>query len=190
MIDTKMKEGFKLFSVVIPAYNCESTISLAVDSVMKQTRLDLIEEIIIINDGSTDNTDAIIKKLKESNDLIRYYKQENKGAASARNIGIKNAYGEWIALLDADDAWRNNKIERQYDVISNNPEIVFLGSHYPIKFIRTKYTSGLHKVNAKQLCIRYMPTTPSVIFRKETGINLGLYNENMRYTEDINFFQR
>lgn len=181
-----------MFSVVIPAYNCEATIRKSIQSVFGQSRIDLIREIIVVNDGSTDNTEKVVLEAKEEDaqGLIKYFGQENKGAAAARNMGIKLAEASWIALLDADDAWKKNKIERQYETICQNPEIVFLGCHYPMKFIFKKYTEGLHKITARQLCLRYMPTTPSVVFKKEAGMELGLYNETMRYCEDINFFQK
>ena len=110
-----------MFSVVIPAYNCEKTIERVLDSVMAQTRFDLITEIIVINDGSTDNTDAIIKdyiKRKQGN-KINYIIQENHGVSYTRNKGIRIAEGEWIALLDSDDIWNPVKIERQYEVIES-----------------------------------------------------------------------
>ena len=181
-----------MFSVVIPAYNCSKTIKRVLDSVFSQTRKDLIEEIIIINDGSTDSTDQVIKDYmdKRKGIEIQYELQSNHGASYTRNKAIRKAKGEWIALLDADDIWLANKIERQSEIINRMPDMVFLGSHYPVKFIFRRHKSGLYKLSAKLLCIRSMPTTPSVVFKKEIGIELGLYNERMRYCEDINFFQK
>lgn len=181
-----------MFSVVIPAYNCEKTIVRVVDSVKNQTRKDLIEEIIIVNDGSIDNTDLVIKNyIEENKDLpIKYFSQTNHGVSYTRNYGIKVALAEWIALLDADDLWLPNKIERQYEIVKEKPEIVFLGSSYPFYKGFKKYTNGLYKLSAKELCIRSVPVTPSVIFLKRVGVELGLFDENMRYSEDINFFQK
>lgn len=180
-----------MFSVVIPAYNCEKTIERVLDSVMAQTRFDLITEIIVINDGSTDNTDAVIKdyiKRKPGN-KINYIIQENHGVSYTRNKGIRIAEGEWIALLDSDDVWNPVKIERQYEVIASNQDIKFLGCQYPLKVLLKKRT-GLVKLTPKELCLRSMPTTPSVVFERKAGVELGLYNESMRYSEDINFFQK
>lgn len=179
-----------MFSVIIPAYNCEGTICRVLDSVKGQTRFDLIEEIIIINDGSKDNTNKVIKEYiyKNPNLNIKYEIQDNHGVSYTRNRGIKEAKGEWIALLDSDDLWKEEKIERQYNILMDHPEIVFLGATYPLKFILKK--KGLYKVSANELCIRSCPSTPSVIFKKSVGFELGLFDESRKYTEDIQFFQK
>ena len=179
------------FSVVIPAYNCENTIERTLDSVKKQTRLDLISEVIIINDGSIDDTELIIKEyIKKNNKMeIRYIRQENKGVSYARNKGIRMAKGTWIALLDSDDEWSLRKIEVQYNILSNNSDIKFLGSAYPLRFLLIK-KNGLYKVNPFELCIRSTPMTPTVVFEKETGMKFGLFDENRKFSEDIQFFQK
>ena len=113
-----------MFSVVIPAYNCEKTIECVIESVLSQTAFDLIDEVVIINDGSTDGTENIIKNLienKKLGDLIHYVYQENHGVSYTRNKGIELAKAEWIALLDSDDIWLSNKIERQAEVINKIP---------------------------------------------------------------------
>lgn len=180
-----------MFSVVIPAYNCEKTIIQTLESVANQTRIDLIEEIIIINDGSSDSTENVIHKYIADNKnlTIRYYKQDNHGVSYTRNKAINLANAEWIALLDSDDIWLSNKIERQYENIMDNPKIVFWGSWYPLKILFRNRT-GLCKLSAKELCIRNMPNTPSVVFKKDVGVELGLFDINMKYCEDINFFQK
>lgn len=180
-----------MFSVVIPAYNSESTIELSIKSVLSQSRIDLIEEIIVIDDGSTDNTSEKVRSFKEEIEtgFIRYIRQNNAGASTARNRGIRLAKAEWIALLDADDIWLDNKIERQFSVLDDNPNIFFLGSHYPLKVL-FKERHGLVKLSAKDLCIRSMPYTPSVVFKKEVGMELGLFNEKEKYCEDAEFFQQ
>ena len=119
-----------------------------------------------------------------------YIYQENKGVSATRNRGIRIAKAEWIALLDSDDIWKKEKIERQYEVIMKSKDMIFLGSSYPGFGGFKKYLSGVIKVTPRQLCIRSIPSTPSVVFRKEDGIKLGLFNEERRYGEDIAFFQK
>ena len=180
-----------MFSVVIPAHNCAKTVTQVLDSVKNQTRADLIEEIIIINDGSTDETAAVISQYvaKHPTMPIVFMNQENLGASATRNKAIRMAKAEWIALLDADDLWMSHKIERQYDLIKRYEDMVFLGAYTPLKFWWKKHT-GLYKLNAKELCVRNMPTTPSVVFKKNVGIVHGLFKEDMHYCEDMNFFQK
>ncbi len=178
-----------MFSVVIPAYNCSKSIECVLDSVFSQTRLDLIEEIILINDGSSDLTDSVICnyiKEKDCDKLIKYLVQKNHGVSFTRNRGIRMAKAQWIALLDSDDTWHCDKIEKQYREISRNEDIVFLGADGRFK----TDNNDLIKLNAKKLCLKSTPVTPSVIFKKDVGIKYGLFDEKMKYSEDINFFQK
>lgn len=110
-------------SVIIPTYNYAQYIKQAIDSVLSQTFRDL--EIIVVDDGSTDNTREI---LQGYGDKIKYFYQENKGISKARNLAISKATGEYIALLDADDVWLPIKLERQLDIIENNPDLGFVCS--------------------------------------------------------------
>lgn len=179
-----------MFSVVIPTYNSEKTIQIAVESVLNQTRIDLIDEIIIVDDGSTDNTVDLVNRIKNECQIdINIIKQVNSGPSKARNNGIKNAKSKWIALLDSDDKWTIHKIEKQAAIIEDNKNISFLGAQKPLKILFKEY-NGLVKLSPKDVCIRSMPNCSSVIFTKESAINFGLFNENMKYGEDQNFFQK
>jgi glycosyltransferase involved in cell wall biosynthesis len=101
-------------SVVIPAYNAERTISETLTSVRNQTHADL--EIILVDDGSQDQTVAIARAHAKDDTRIRILEQQNAGVAAARNAGIAASTGEFIAPLDADDLWHPTKIERQLEV--------------------------------------------------------------------------
>ncbi len=107
-------------SVVIPVYNCERTIAAAVDSAFAQ-RFDGGFEVIVVNDGSTDDTRAALEKF---GDRIRVIEQENAGVAAARNAGIREAAGEYIALLDGDDTWTEDKLAKTVVVLEQNPACV------------------------------------------------------------------
>ena len=110
-------------SVIIPVYNREKTIVNCVNSILNQTYLP--KEIIIVDDGSTDNTIISIEGIENSIiNLIALNK--NKGAQHARNIGVKNSKSEWIAFLDSDDTWINNKLERQIEIIEANGRKPFI----------------------------------------------------------------
>lgn len=91
-----------LFSVIIPVYNRENCVHLAIDSVRKQEYENW--ELILIDDGSTDQTDLVCREYAEQDLRIRYFRKENGGVSSARNLGIQNSQGEYILFLDSDDS--------------------------------------------------------------------------------------
>src|SRR5687768_13986927 len=100
-----------LVSVIMPAYNVEKFIQQSIDSVLGQTFSSW--ELIIIDDGSTDNTVPIVEENQARTDKILLIRQENKKQAAARNAGLRIAKGRWIAFLDSDDIWLPNKLEVQ-----------------------------------------------------------------------------
>jgi glycosyltransferase involved in cell wall biosynthesis len=114
-----------LVSVVIPAYKCADVISSAIESVFSQTYRNY--ELIVIDDGSPDNTAEVINKYRER---VRYIYQKNGGVSKARNTGIINSTGTYIALLDADDVWNKTKLEIQMRLFEKHPEIGLLCSAF------------------------------------------------------------
>ncbi len=104
-------------SVIIPTYNRAHLIERSVKSVLNQTYKNL--EVIVVDDGSKDNTEEIIKSIND--DRIIYYKQENGGAAKARNTGVNLATADYIAFHDSDDCWREDKLEKQMKYFLENP---------------------------------------------------------------------
>lgn len=111
-------------SVIIPAYQHGQCIVEAVESVMAQTFRDF--EIIVINDGCTDNTEEVLRPYVEKN-LIRYFHQENQGISATRNRGLSLATGEFVAYLDDDDVWPPDKLEWQVDALQNSKALVVGG---------------------------------------------------------------
>lgn len=105
-------------SVIIPAYNAESTIKRAIDSVLAQSRP--ADEIIVIDDGSTDGTAELVRSY---GDVIRYFYQKNTGLSGAMNYGIEKATGDWIGFLDADDEWLPKLVQSHIELIDRNPEV-------------------------------------------------------------------
>lgn len=105
-------------SVVIPTYNYGRFIGEAIESVLKQTLP--VFEVIVVDDGSSDNTEEVVTKFGER---IKYIRQKNGGVGAARNTGIKNSAGDFIAFLDADDLWLPKKIEQQLQLFQTDGEI-------------------------------------------------------------------
>ena len=108
-----------LISVVIPTYNRGHLIRKCIESVLAQTYKDI--EVIVVDDGSTDNTKEVIKGI--SDNRVRYLYQKNQGACVARNLGIESAKGEYIAFQDSDDEWLPDKLEKQNEILERNPDI-------------------------------------------------------------------
>lgn len=112
-------------SVVIPAYNAEKCLGETLASVLAQTRP--ADEILVIDDGSQDDTEKIAKSFGSS---IRYIRQANQGIAGARNTGIREARSEWIALLDHDDLMLPDKLQKQMSIIESHPELSVVYSSF------------------------------------------------------------
>ncbi len=108
-------------SVIIPAYNAAKTVEDTINSVLNQTFDDF--ELIVIDDGSTDNTVEIINRLANTDNRIRVYRNgKNCGVSYSRNFGVENANSDWIAFIDSDDIWTEDKLQKQLKFIEENPE--------------------------------------------------------------------
>ena len=107
----------ELVSIIMPSYNTGKFIQETINSVKNQTYNNW--ELIIVDDGSTDNTDEVVRAIKD--DRIKYIKNKvNKGAAISRNIALREAKGKWIAFLDSDDLWKEDKLEKQIKFMEDN----------------------------------------------------------------------
>ena len=124
-MDENKQEQIYHVSVVIPAYNSGAVIGRAVESVLAQTRP--ADEIIVVDDGSTDDTGQEVKRY---GDKVCYIRQENAGASVARNTGVEAALYEWIAFLDADDEWLTDKLKLQVEHLERNPELLWTTANF------------------------------------------------------------
>ncbi|MEA3500414.1 MAG: glycosyltransferase, partial [Candidatus Marinimicrobia bacterium] len=177
-------------SVIIPVFNRENTISRAIDSVLNQTYKPL--EIIVVDDGSTDKTDDI---LKSYSDKIKVIHQKNSGVSAARNNGIKNSVGKWIALLDSDDEWLPNKLQLEVDYINKNHRINILqteeiwirdGRRVNPKKYHKKISGDIFK-KSLELCL----VSPSaVIFKRSLFDEIGDFDEELPVCEDYDYWLR
>lgn len=179
-------------SVVIPAYNCENSIIRCLNSVFNQTRLNLIKEVIIVNDGSQDNTDKIIKNIKKPPVNLQIINQENRGVSCARNIGINQASGEWIAFLDSDDEWIESKLEIQEKVIDEF-DVFMVGGNISGKVQKVGLFNTSVKevinVNTEDMLIRSFPQTSTVLVKSIVFKELK-FDEKQSFSEDLNLFTK
>jgi uncharacterized protein (DUF1919 family) len=174
-----------LVSVIIPVYNGVNFLTQAVNHVLEQNYRPL--EIIVIDDGSTDNTAAIAAQLK---DKIRYFHQKNSGPASARNFGIQQAEGNVIAFLDVDDLWSVNKLELQVSFLANHPETDIVQGMIVKQVIETNQLNiNDYSILETSLPYHYI-NLGSAIYRKSVFWEVGLFDETMRFSEDVDWFVR
>ena len=180
-------------SVIIPYYDRQETIIRCLKSVINQTYKDF--EIILIDDGSTDNTHRIVDDYFESkSDInITHVYQENSGPSKARNFGIKLAKGEYIAFLDSDDSWKKDKLKIQIEFLNKNRDVIILGSDFDF-FNReiVKHFNYKFKLSDfyKMLYINFFILPTVIVKRKLFLNNKYLFNESQRYAEDQLFFLR
>jgi len=128
-------------SVIMPAYNAERTIASSIDSVKQQTYTDW--ELIVIDDASADMTVQVVRKAAQEDSRIRLYLNENNvGIAGSRNFGIQQARGNWIAFLDSDDRWHEDKLQKQLDFIeAMSAKVSYTGTAYVNEAgVRSGYT--------------------------------------------------
>lgn len=125
MTKTALKQN--LISVIIPAYNAQNYISLAVESILNQTYKDI--EVIVVNDGSTDNTLNILKNLEKTDSRLKVINfPENKGLTAALNAAIEEAEGQYMARMDADDISLSRRLEKQIKYLKEHPSVIAVGT--------------------------------------------------------------
>lgn len=194
MQNISLNQFNRCVSVILPTYNRGALITDALESVRRQTSFRLVKQIIVINDGSTDNTIEIITQymLTHPEMPIKIINQANLGVSSARNTGMKVANGKWIAFLDSDDEWVSNKLERQFEVIFKNPYIDFLGTGYDDTelWILWKHIRTLYRVNYRDILIKCFPVTPSIVMKKTIFENIGGFEETSKYAEDLQYWMK
>jgi glycosyltransferase involved in cell wall biosynthesis len=178
-------------SVVIPLFNNEKTIAQVLESVRRQTAVNEIKEVVVVNDGSTDGSRGIVERYAAAHDdiAIRLINKDNGGVSAARNDGVKAARGEWISFLDADDLWLPNKIACQCDIIKDHPEIDFLGCNYddiPLRILGRKI-EDLYRVKVKDLCLKTFPSPSCILVEKNVFEKVGGFEEGVSHMEDASF---
>jgi len=186
-------------SVIIPTYNRSKYVTKAIDSVLAQTYKD--NEIIVIDDGSTDDTRNVLAPYM---DHISYFYQENAGVSVARNNGIKIARGEWIAFLDSDDEWFNDKLSVQMNFIARYPFVVAHSVNIDLsdyespgqtsfshcRFLPTSYEQIIENPFRHHLQYSTTMMPSGIICKKKAAIKVGLFDESLSISEDYDFMCR
>ncbi|MDZ8188160.1 MAG: glycosyltransferase family A protein [Nostoc sp. ChiSLP02] len=173
-----------LVSVIIPVYNCNQYLAQAIESVLSQTYQPI--EIIVVDDGSTDNSAEVAKHYAP---LIRYCFQSNAGSGAARNRGIELAQGEFFAFLDADDLWVKDKLMHQMAAFNNNSEL-----HIVFGQVKQFHSPELDEAfKAKIHCpAELMPgTIPSaLLMKREAFFHVGRFEVNWQVVEFASWYMR
>jgi glycosyltransferase involved in cell wall biosynthesis len=193
------KNGMARVSAIVPAYNAAHYLPTSIKSVMDQTYTDW--ELVIVDDGSTDGTRELVASYAaQLGDKLRYVHQPNKGLPAARNTGIRNASGELMALLDADDIWLPARLERSVAAMDVDPAIGIVHGRFervnvegspvgqtqpvfPLKYMSGMIADHLYTRRIHLACA-------TVTFRKACIEKAGWFDETMRATEDRDLWFR
>ncbi len=177
-------------SVIIPTYNRVHTLPRALDSVLAQTQP--ADEIIVIDDGSIDNTVELVQHRYSS---VKLMQQSNRGVSAARNSGIMASSGDWVALLDSDDEWLPHKLEKQLALLSQQPQHKII--HSDEIWIRNGVRVNQMKKHRKKggwifnECLPLCVISPSAaIIRRTIFDEIGLFDETLPACEDYDLWLR
>lgn len=182
----------KPISVIIPTYNRSKSILRSIQSVIDQTYP--VDEIIIADDGSTDDTKDVLASIKDAR--VKFCSlPENRGAGGARNYGVSKARNEIIAFHDSDDEWHVDKIEKQMAIFESHPECGLIYTAYRMHLVYgiEHIVPDLNKVDElsgdifANLLVRNTIGAPTVLMRKSIFEEVGGFDEKMRSLEDWDF---
>ena len=180
-----------MISVVIPLYNKEKSISTTLESVIAQTYTDF--EIVIVDDGSTDKSAEVVRSIKD--ERIVLISQKNQGVSAARNTGIMEAKGDYVAFLDGDDLWHPEYLETLHRLIIDFPEATIYGIGYS-KTDGKEFPINVEKRNRRGIIETPWDNYPgywtgsSSSSSRELLIKAGLFDIRMTHGEDIDMWWR
>jgi glycosyltransferase involved in cell wall biosynthesis len=179
-------------SVVIPTYNSAAFLREAIQSVLGQTYDDF--EIVVVDDGSTDNTESVVHSF---GDQVCYMKQQNQGAGAARNHGIKRSRGKYVAFLDADDLWLPGKLGEQIAVLDQDPKLGLVYSDWAVmteqgeaepSYLRDQPAAGGYVFNELVQCGFIL--TSGTIVRRSCLEDVGFFDETLSIAQDYDLWLR
>jgi glycosyltransferase involved in cell wall biosynthesis len=179
-------------SVVIPAYNASRYIAETIESVLQQTLP--ADEVLVLDDGSTDETASIAEQFGPP---VRVIRRPNSRVAATRNAGIQEAVSEWIGFIDADDLWESSKLERQMEELSRHPgaDVCYTGRRLLIQNEETAQLGEVVRVppaaQIRESLFRQTSFLPSsVLIRRSTVMAVGWFDTQCTYVEDWDLWLR
>jgi glycosyltransferase involved in cell wall biosynthesis len=183
-----------VITVLMSCYNAEAWLPEAIDSVLSQTYRNF--EFILIDDGSQDNTLAVLQDYEKSDDRIKVITKVNTGLSDSLNVGLNQAVGEWLARIDADDICEPTRLEKQLSFVQANPEVVLLGTGFleidaagqPLK---AHQYPAKHKLltNHLETLKRFFPHS-SAFYRTKVAQHVGGYNKRYVTAQDWDLWLR
>jgi len=187
-------------SVVITCHDEERTIEQAVRSVEAQTAFDSVDEIVVVNDGSRDASEVVLEQLAREIEKLRIVEMPGLGQSAARNRGVCEANGEFVAILDGDDFWTPEKLERQLPAFASGPKTGLVYGDF-VEFIDDDTANGVvvtvrrfgpdQPQHLRDYFVHDAPIMPStVILRRSVFHDVGLFDESLRLGEDTEFCLR
>ncbi len=170
------------YSVIIPAYNCRDLVGQALESVGNQTFQDF--EVLVVDDGSTDGTFQVLQEIQQQWDKLRCFQAQHKGLAAARNLAISYMRGQYIALLDADDLWLPEKLQRCDEFFREHPDLSIVYTPMaPIRMDGTPMQGHSKPCHAGQLTEKLFQSIfvhdPAAVFHKQVIQQCGGFDENL-----------
>lgn len=183
----------KLVSVIIPLYNREKTIQRAIDSVLNQTYTNI--EVLVVDDGSSDNSVQMLNKYKRDERVKVFYQSRNKGANAARNRGIKEAKGDYIAFQDSDDMWLPDKLEKQIRYMEKENFYVSFCAYQRYYGDAIQIVPNIsEQLNSEdireKLKRRNIIGTPTLVIHKSVVFKVGMFDEEMPRLQDYEYIIR
>lgn len=179
-----MSQTHSTVSVIIPVYNAERYLRAAIESVLTQTVLPL--EIIVVDDGSTDASGAVARRFVPN---VRVVTQPNEGPAAARNCGVSLARGDYLAFLDADDLWVDNKLQRQLHALTTNPALAMVFGQ-----VEQFYSSELsQQATLPDLGQRHLLAgihVGAMLIRRAAFARIGLFDPQWQVAEFMEWYGR
>lgn len=188
-----MTAGSPRVSAIITTFNYAPFIAEALESVLSQSRVP--DEIVVVDDGSTDGTREIVASYADRG--VRYVYQENAGAGASRNRGLLETSGELVAFLDADDTWLPGKTDRQAEYLASNPDAVLVSGHR-IWWDVARSSRRMEVIPEldpstmrRELCIHNVVGNPSMVLVRRAALDgVGAFDEDLRWGQDWDMFIR